>query len=153
MRPRTESGFSLIEAVIAAGVLAVALVALAQLIVISTHVTMAAGSLTTSAVMAQQKIEQLEAMSWEDPGLAPGPPGTLDEDTGGYVEFLAADGRVLGSAGPVAPTMFVRRWSIARVSDTSRAIAVIVRRYGLKASLDDRIGECRLTSVRARQAQ
>lgn len=153
VRPRADSGFSLVEAVIAAGVLAVALVGLAQLIVISTHVTMAAGALTTSTVMAEQKMEQLEAVTWDDPALAPGPPGTLDEDTHGYVEYLDAEGRVLGESGPPASTVFVRRWSITRVSDVSRAIAVLVRRHGVKASLDDRMGECRLTSVRSRRVQ
>lgn len=151
MRPHADSGFSLVEAVIAAGVLAVALVGLAQLIVISTHVTMAAGALTTSTVMAQQKMEQLEAVAWDDPALEPGPPATLDEDTPGYVEYLDAEGRLLGDAGPPTSTVFVRRWSIARVSDASRAIEVIVRRHGLKPSLDDRMGECRLTSVRSRR--
>lgn len=152
MRTRADSGFSLIEAVIAAGVLAVALVGLAQLIVISTHVTIAAGALTTSTVMAEQKMEQLRTVAWDHPALEPSPPGTLHEDTHGYVEYLDAEGRVLAESGPPASTVFVRRWSITRVSDASRAIEVIVRRHGLKPSLDDRMGECRLTSVRSRQA-
>jgi type II secretory pathway pseudopilin PulG len=152
VRSPAESGFSLIEAVIAAGVLAVALVGLAQLMVVSTHVTIAAGALTTSTVMAQQKMEQLRTVAWDHPALEPSPPGTLDEDTHGYVEYLDAEGRVLGESGPRGSTVFVRRWSIARASDTFRAIEVIVRRSGSKASLGDRLAECRLTSLRSRPA-
>ncbi len=130
----SDAGFTLVETVVAAGVLAVGLVSLSQLVVIATHVTMAAGTLTTSAVMAQQKMEQLRAIDWD--ALALSPPGALDEDIPGYVEDLDPDGR--------------RRGAIAAVSDHARVIQVVVRRQRLVPTVGAGIDECRLTSIRSR---
>ena len=144
----SDAGFTLVETVVAAGVLAVGLVSLSQLVVIATHVTMAAGTLTTSAVMAQQKMEQLRAIDWD--ALALSPPGALDEDIPGYVEYLDADGRVRGDPDPTVVALFVRRWAIAAVSDHARVIQVVVRRQRLVPTVGAGIDECRLTSIRSR---
>jgi Tfp pilus assembly protein PilV len=63
-------GFSLLEALIAAAILASALVALAQVIALATSATSAAGRMTNAALLAAQKIEQLRAGSWSE--LQPG---------------------------------------------------------------------------------
>src|SRR5512138_881368 len=63
---RDARGFSLLEALIAATILASALLALAQLIAFATSATAAAGRMTYAALVASQKIEQLCAGSWSE---------------------------------------------------------------------------------------
>lgn len=67
---RSAAGFSLLDALIAAGLLATALLSLAQVIALATRTTAAAGRVTDAALLAAQKIEQLRAGSWSE--LQPG---------------------------------------------------------------------------------
>ena len=128
-------GFSLVEALFATTVLTVALVAVAQLAVLSTRANQRAGSATFMAVLAAQKMEQLRALAWTfdasgsplsdmstdtasegtpgGTGLTPSPSGVLEHNTSGYCDFLDQHGQTLGG-GAVPPdrSAFVRRWSI-----------------------------------------
>ena len=61
---RSEAGFSIVEVIVATGLLASALVALAQLFAISTTTNAAARSSTLTMVLAEQKIEQLRALQY-----------------------------------------------------------------------------------------
>ena len=63
---RDARGSSLLEALIAAAILASALLALAQLIAFATSAIAAAGWVTNAALLASQKIEQLCAGSWSE---------------------------------------------------------------------------------------
>ncbi len=67
---RDTRGFSLLEALIAAAILASALLSLAQLLAFAVRTTAAAGRTTAAALFAAQKIEQLRAASWSE--LQPG---------------------------------------------------------------------------------
>jgi prepilin-type N-terminal cleavage/methylation domain-containing protein len=134
----SSSGFTLIETLVATGIMAVVALGVAQLFVIATDANRAAKQQTSATTLAQQKIEQLRGLTWGfdttglglpvsdtstnlsvDPadnsgsGLNPSPPGTLDENTPGYVDFLDRNGRYLGN-GSVVPrdTLYIRRWSI-----------------------------------------
>jgi Tfp pilus assembly protein PilV len=83
-------GFFLLEALIAAAILASALLALAQIIALATSATSAAGRMTDAALLAAQKVEQLRAGSWSE--LQPG----TDSPAAGFtrtwtVTPLAAD--------------------------------------------------------------
>lgn len=69
-RLRDARGFSLLEVLIAAAILASALLALAQVIAFATRATALAGRMTNAALLAAQKIEQLRAGSWSE--LQPG---------------------------------------------------------------------------------
>lgn len=62
--PGDTRGFSLLEALVAAAILAAALVSLAQLIAFAVRATAAAGRMTDAALLAAQKVEQLRAGSW-----------------------------------------------------------------------------------------
>jgi prepilin-type N-terminal cleavage/methylation domain-containing protein len=67
-----QSGFSLIEAMVATTILAVALVSLADLLVYATRTTMASRDTTRAVILAEQKMEQLKALAWstkDDGGL------------------------------------------------------------------------------------
>ena len=133
----SAAGFSLVEVLIATMLLATALVMLAQLFVLSTQSNIGARNTTFTAVLAQQKLEELRALTWgfdtqglpisdtstntavspETPaggtGLAPSPAGTLGANTNGYVDYIGQFGDKLGGgAAPPANTVFVRRWSV-----------------------------------------
>ena len=133
----SAAGFSLVEVLIATMLLATALVMLAQLFVLSTQSNLGARNTTFTAVLAQQKLEELRSLTWgfdtqglpisdtstntavspETPaggtGLAPSPAGTLGANTDGYVDYIGQFGDKLGGgAAPPADTVFVRRWSV-----------------------------------------
>ncbi len=59
-----ESGFSLMEVLIAMGVMTVGLVALAQLFAVSTSANHASKTTTFAVMLAQQKMEQLRGLTW-----------------------------------------------------------------------------------------
>jgi type II secretory pathway pseudopilin PulG len=60
----TEAGFSLVEVVVATLLLAVGLVAVAQLFAISTKANTSARANTFTVLLAEQKMEQLRALTW-----------------------------------------------------------------------------------------
>ena len=79
LRPLGDTrGFSLLEALIAAAILASALLSLAQLIAFAVTATAAAGRMTVAALLAAQKVEELRAASWGE--LQPG----TDSPAAGY---------------------------------------------------------------------
>lgn len=59
-----ESGFSLIEVMMATTLMAVALVSLAQLFAIATRNNIGARYSTMAAILAEQKMEQLRGLTW-----------------------------------------------------------------------------------------
>lgn len=131
-----ERGFSLVESIVAIGVLATALITLAHLMAISVETGALARHLTFTTILAAQKMEQLCAER------------TLD-GAAGEVEYLDSHGRVVcDRAFACAATVhtYVRRWSIASMSSTPDAVLIQVsvahRRTGQR--------EVRLMSARAR---
>ena len=132
-----DGGFSLLEVLFATTILTTAVVGLAQLFAVSTRANTSARSATFSAVLAQQKMEQLRSLTWgfdgqglpltdtstditvaaETPagglGLTPSPLSALNANTNGYCDFIDKNGVSLG--GGVAPpvgAVYTRRWSI-----------------------------------------
>jgi prepilin-type N-terminal cleavage/methylation domain-containing protein len=59
-----DRGFTLIETLVAMGILVVGVVALAQLFAISTHSNVSSKSTTFTVILAQQKLEQLRGLTW-----------------------------------------------------------------------------------------
>lgn len=136
-RLRSNAGFSLIEVLVASGLLATACITLAQLFAISTRTNLGARNTTYAAVLAEQKLEELRALTWgfdsqglpvtdsttdttanpETPaggtGLTPSPDTALQENTPGYVDYVDRFGNKLGGgANPPVGAIFTRRWSI-----------------------------------------
>ncbi len=136
-RLRAEAGFSLVEVMVATGILATALVSLAQLFAISTASNLAARNSGTAMIFAEQKIEQLRALSYTldtaglpitdittdtsvyppaatgGTGLSPSTDNTLQTNTDGYVDYLDHLGRSLGGGETIPDnTAFIRRWSV-----------------------------------------
>jgi type II secretory pathway pseudopilin PulG len=136
-----EVGFTLVEVMVASLLLALSIVAVAELFAISIRNTAIAGNSAFTAILAAQKMEQLRALTWafdaqgapvSDSALMSLTPDTLLQDTSGYVDYLDAAGRPLGGSGTLPPgAVYVRRWSIdplASNPDTTLVIQVLVRR-------------------------
>lgn len=85
-RCSSESGFSLVEVLAATVIMTVALVSLAQLFALSTRANYTARSNTYAALLAQQKMEQLRALTWGFDVLGlPVSDTTTDTTDGGVV--------------------------------------------------------------------
>ena len=136
-KARVDSGFSLLEATIATGILATALAALGQMFALSVAINIAARTATYETVLAEQKMEQLRGLTWgydgvalplsdtstntalpvESPtggtGLTPSPPNALTDNVAGYVDYIDQFGAIVGG-GVTIPgrTVYIRRWSV-----------------------------------------
>jgi type II secretory pathway pseudopilin PulG len=134
----SSGGFSLTEVVIAMALLTTVSLGVAQLFAVSTHANLTAKSATSATAMAEQKLEQLRALTWgfdltgnglpvsdtstnlavtppqsNGPGLNPSPADTLVTNTPGYVDFLDAGGNYLGTGIAVPEgTVYIRRWAV-----------------------------------------
>ncbi|HEX5108320.1 MAG TPA: hypothetical protein VFV95_07740 [Vicinamibacterales bacterium] len=108
---RSESGFTLPEAAVAAGLLASALVALAGLFTLSIQSGFESRTRTSETLLAQQKVEEL---------VSAVNTGSIASTAG--VEYLDAAGQ------PAAPgsTVFASRWSVSGLPAAPDA-AVIIR--------------------------
>jgi type II secretory pathway pseudopilin PulG len=129
-------GFSLIEVVIASGLLAGSVLTVAQLFATASEATAGARATGEAAVLAWQKIEQLRSLAFgrdaagqpiDDTesdtaavperaaggsGLRVG--GALDRDADGWVDFLDGFGQPLGGgAVPPAGARYRRRWAVS----------------------------------------
>ena len=135
---RRDDGFTVLEVLIAMLLLAIMALGVAQLFGVAIQATSSARHQTTTTTLAAQKMEQLRALTWGfdtsgtglpvsdtttdlsvEPagstgnGLNPSPPGSLNANTVGYVDYLDARGQNVGSGGAPPPAaLFIRRWSI-----------------------------------------
>jgi len=122
---------------IASGILATALIALGQLFAVALMANTSSRSTTYASVLAEQKMEELRALTWgfdgsglpvtdtttdtasaEDnavggTGLTPSPDTALQTNTAGYVDHVDMFGNKVGrDATPPAAGIYTRRWSI-----------------------------------------
>jgi len=145
-----QSGFSIIETLFATGILATAVVALAQMFTISVQNNKNARTGSYAVTLAQQKMEQLRGLTYgfdtiglpltdsttdttqpiETPnggtGLTPSPPGTLVSNVDGYVDYIDQFGNILGGGTqPRNGTVYIRRWSIDPLPTNPNSTIVI----------------------------
>ena len=165
-RRHAASGFSIVETMIAAALLATAVVTLAQLFGVATKSNVDSRGTTYAAMLASQKVEELRSLSWgfdtlgapvsdltsdtsaspETPdggtGLSPSPGDALERNTSGWVDYLDRFGRKLGGgAQPPANTAYIRRWAIQPLAvdpDNALLIQVLVTRRGERGAGDAR---------------
>jgi prepilin-type N-terminal cleavage/methylation domain-containing protein len=162
---RNSDGFSLMEVLVATLLLAIALTTLAQLFAMSTRSNLGARSTTYTTVLAQQKLEELRALTWGydtqglpisdvatntavspetangGTGLAPSPAGVLGTNTNGYVDYLDQFGAKLGGGtNPPANTVFIRRWSVEPLPSNPNntiVLQVLVTRSNARGAADN----------------
>ncbi|HSC30001.1 MAG TPA: prepilin-type N-terminal cleavage/methylation domain-containing protein [Vicinamibacterales bacterium] len=131
-------GFSLVEVVVAMGLLTAVSLGVAQLFAVSTRANVVARGQTSTTVLAEQKMEQIRSLTWgfdldgmglpvsdtssnlavyppgkNGSGLNPSPTDSLERNVAGFVDFLDANGAWVGTgAVPPPAAVFIRRWSI-----------------------------------------
>ena len=151
-KPASASGYALLEALIAAGLIATIAAGASVLASMAWHASRQSRVRTIATMVAAEKMEQLRSLAWthvtttgpaismsysdvttdlsndpatdDGPGLLTSPAGTLTSNTVGYVDYLDATGRWIGH-GPSAPptAVYVRRWAVRpHASDPDNAL-------------------------------
>jgi type II secretory pathway pseudopilin PulG len=151
-------GFTMVETLIATGVLVTAIAGLAQLFLLSVRFTRDSGQFGVALVAAQDKLESLRSLTlgYGDDGaeatdarLRGSPPESLAENTDGFADWLDAAGNIAPERGAA----YVRRWRITPLDadePTALAIEVCVFEAATAArELSD--AEACLATVRVRQ--
>ena len=133
----SQGGFSIIETIFATGILATAVVALAQMFVLSVKNNQNARTGSYAVTLAEQKMEQLRGLTFgfdtiglpltdvttntttanDDgaggKGLTPSPDNSLNSNLDGFVDYIDQFGRNLGTGtAPPSGAVYIRRWSI-----------------------------------------
>jgi prepilin-type N-terminal cleavage/methylation domain-containing protein len=122
MRHGCDAGFSLVEVMIAALLLATSLTALAELFAVAVRNNAVAAHSTESAVFAAQKVEELRG---DAALLSPSGINTLQTSTDGYVDV--PDG-----------TAYIRRWSEEPVpASPVTVVQVLVTRRRDRGAADE----------------
>jgi type II secretory pathway pseudopilin PulG len=139
----SERGTTLIETMVALTVLLIAMSGLMALAGMSSHTTENNGHLAArTAEDAQDKMEQLLTLKYGDTisdttvfpavdvggtGLAIGGSSDPTAPVAGYVDWLAADGSLLGGGvAPPANWFYERVWQVTQFSATVKLISVTV---------------------------
>ena len=133
-----DRGFTLIEVMVAMILLAIMSLGVAGMFGTAIRATQAARSQTSTATLAEQKLEQLRSLTWgfdtsgqnlpvtdtttnlsldhptsDGHGLDPSPADSLSTNTAGYVDYLDRHGAWVGTGTTPPPTaMYIRRWNI-----------------------------------------
>ena len=152
--PSSHRGFTLLETLVATGILVTALAGVAQLFVLGTQLTRQAGTSGAALIAAQDRLELLRAQAFTydpsgltvtAPALEPSPSSSLAYDIDPYVDWLDANGEVTDNAGDA---VISRRWRVASLGATTpEAIAIEVCVFRIGAADAD---AC-LSTIRTRQ--
>jgi prepilin-type N-terminal cleavage/methylation domain-containing protein len=157
--PSSDRGFTLLETIVATGILVTALAGVTQLFVLSTHLTRRATASGLALIAAQDKLESLRGLPFAydvnaaavtAQGLAPSLSTSLDEDVGGAVDWLDAAGQVVNNVDAAA---LVRRWKISTLAESPPdAIAIEVCVFKAPAGkVGPHAADACLATVRTRQ--
>jgi type II secretory pathway pseudopilin PulG len=152
-------GFTLLETLVATGILITALAGLAHLFILGMQLTRQVNVAGAALIAAQSKLEGLGGLSFSydaagtaitDPLLQPSPAASLDEDMAPFVDWVDTTGQ---SRTSVNDAMFVRRWRVTAVDEGApESIAIEVCVFRAPASnVVARSAEACLSTVRTRQ--
>jgi type II secretory pathway pseudopilin PulG len=151
-------GFTLVETLVATGVLVTAVAGLAQLFALSVRFTRDSAQHGAALVAAQDKLESLRALRFTyddsgatvtDPRLQPSPPTSLSENVDGFVDWLDEAGNLAIESG----ASYARRWRITEIAaDNPAAIAIDVCVFSMPVGDRDPVhADSCLATARVRQ--
>ena len=148
---RIDRGTTLVEAIIAIGILAGAVVVLAGLASVAVRTSALARERSVATLLALQK---MEAVCVDIATSPPSPANAWAVDTPGYIEYLDQYGNLLGGR---AGGVYVRRWSVTPLPSDANLLAIQVavapcRTPPGAARCGDAGARVRLASVRSRVA-
>ncbi len=158
----SHDGFTLLETVVATGVLVTALAGIAQLFALSVQSTRHTGMQGGALLAAQDKIEALRSLAFgygplgepiTDPGLASSGDLSLATDTTGFVDYLSADGAVVDLDAEGHGAVYTRRWRVIPIDQfvpEANAIEVCVFRWPADGRSPREADAC-VATVRVRQ--
>ena len=150
-----RAGFTLLEVVIALGLMVTVSIGVAHLFALAVRSGAAAREQTASTILAAAKLEQLRSLTWSydatsttpvprsdstanlsldipddsGTGLMPSPSNTLSTNTPPFVDYLDEQGRWIGNGStPPREAMFVRRWAVQPLPESpARTLVLSVR--------------------------
>ena len=153
VHPRSRAGFTLVEVLVALTLMVVVSVGVVQLFAIALTAGHVSRDRTVAVWLATGKMEQLRSLEWRleldpagrlvrhtdltsdvsldpaapgGPGLRESPPGTLDNSTPGYVDYLDRFGRPVGSGrSPPATAVYIRRWAVHHLPADPDGVVVL----------------------------
>lgn len=161
-----DAGFGLIEAILAAALVATLAAGAAQVFALSARARDVARIQTLGALLAAQKMEQLRSLTFahdrsgaprsdevtnlgsappgtDGAGLQRAPDGSLERDVPAYVDYLGPGGARVGGRSAAA---YVRRWAVQPFdADPDNLLVLQVRVVTVTG------GDTRLVSLRARR--
>jgi len=134
-KKKRQSGFAMIEVMIAIAILGIGLLGLAALLANLTGTTTQSRYLGTEVMLASEKLEDLNQRTSNDPFLVAG--GSLAADNAGYfdvVQISSRNGRINDALDPAVAAapgdmlLFKRRWVIEANTPSAlvRRITIIV---------------------------
>jgi Tfp pilus assembly protein PilV len=152
-------GFTLVETLIATGLLVTVIAGLAQLFALSVRFTRDSGQFGVALAAAQDKLEALRALRFAydegggivtDARLAASPATSLSSNVAAYMDWLDASGAALAGA---TGAEYVRRWRITVVADDEpQVMAIDVCVFNIfSANRDPHDADACLATVRVRQ--
>jgi prepilin-type N-terminal cleavage/methylation domain-containing protein len=145
-------GFTLIEVVVSTALLVTTAAGVAQLMAVAAKASDAGRARTATAMLAAQKMEQLQSLLWardaaggllsdsstdvsREPftaggrGLLESDHAALERNVDGYVDYLDAAGRWVGSGiDPPSSAVYLRRWVVLPLDadpDHTRVLVVL----------------------------
>ena len=154
---RSVRGFTLVETLVATGILITALAGIAQLFVLGAQLTRQAGASAAALRAAEDKLESLrsQALTYDEGGtpvtsvaLAPAPANSLSENIAPYFDWVDRDGQEQADAGGA---VWLRRWRVT-VLDAGQPDAIALEVCVFRnANRDQRQADACLSTIRTRQ--
>jgi prepilin-type N-terminal cleavage/methylation domain-containing protein len=123
VRLPSARGFTLVEVLIALAIVVSVITGAAQLAAIAIRTNLRAATMTTTVLLAQNKLEEILGGVAGAPTRSP--PGTLESNIGGWSDIVDQSGRVLDPS-IASDRDYVRRWAIEPLATSGTIVVQVV---------------------------